>query len=133
VKVLGFLLRVFSYLFHLTLSLFLLGLGLLSSSAHQPLKLAGLLPFTDENLLRGVFSLAIVGLVSTILAITNIFKYLFPLWTVVVLYLMVKGFIFSTFSFSGADSFKTALWLMGGALLALIGGLWVLKPRRGRL
>ncbi len=128
----GFLLRTWSYLFHFILSLFLFGLALVAATSHQHLKL-GMLPFTDEDMLKGLFTLAIVGLLSTLFAATRIFKYLFPVWTAIVLYLMAKGFFLSPYSFPNASSFKGALWLTFGALGAFFGGLWVLKPRRGRL
>ena len=132
-KFFGFLLRVWSYVFHLVLSAFLLGIAMLASSSHAALKLAGLLPFTDEKMITGVVTLGIIGLLSTLLAITGIFKYLFPVWTAIVLYLMTKGVIFSSYSFAGESAFKAMLWLLFGALGAFFGGLWVLKPRRGRL
>jgi hypothetical protein len=127
--VFGFLLRLYSYLFNLILCLFLLGVGLIANTSHTIPKF-GMLPFTDENMIRGVLTLAIVGLVCTLLAATGIFKYLFPLWTAIVLFLMVKGFIFSHYTFANEAAFKVALWLMLGALVAFFGGLWVLKKRR---
>jgi len=69
-------------------------------------------------------------LVCTLLAATGIFKYLFPVWTAIVLFLMVKGFIFSHYTFADEAAFKVALWLMLGALVAFFGGLWVLRKRR---
>ncbi len=127
--VFGFVLRVYSYLFNLILCLFLLGVGLIASASHTIPKL-GMLPFTDENMNRGVITLAIVGLVCTLLAATGIFRYLFPIWTAVVLFLMVKGFIFSHYTFANEAGFKVALWLTFGALVAFLGSLWVLKRKR---
>ncbi|MGA7414560.1 MAG: hypothetical protein WBW33_29090 [Bryobacteraceae bacterium] len=127
--VFGFVLRLYSYLFNLILCLFLLGVGLIANASHTVPKL-GMLPFTDENMNRGVITLAIVGLVCTLLAATGIFRYLFPVWTAVVLFLMVKGFIFSHYTFANETAFKVALWLTFGALVAFVGGLWVLKRRR---
>ena len=132
-KFFGLLLRLWSYVFHLVLSAFLLGIALLAASSHSSLKLTGLLPFTDDKMLSGTMTLGIVGLLSTLLAITGIFKYLFPVWTAIVLYLMVKGTIFSSYAFHGQSEFRGMMWLLFGALGAFFGGLWVLKPRRGRL
>ena len=127
--VFGVLLRLYSYVFNLILCLFLLGVGLVASASHTVPKL-GMLPFTDENMNLGIVTLAVVGLVCTLLAATGIFRYLFPIWTAIVLLLMLKGFIFSHYTFSGEAPFRTALWLTFGALVAFIGGLWVLKPKR---
>ena len=127
--VFGFLLRLYSYVFNLILCLFMLGVALIANASHTIPKF-GMLPFTDENMIRGVLTLAIVGLVSTLLAATGIFKYLFPVWTAIVLFLMLKGFIFSHYTFANEAAFKGALWLTFGALGAFFGGLWVLKSKR---
>jgi hypothetical protein len=131
-RVIGFLLRLYSYLFHLLVCLFLLGIALVASTSHQPLNL-GMLPFAPEHMLRTVFILALVGLLSTVLAMTRILRILFPVWAALVLYWLVRGFLFSSYSFPNAVAFKNALWLILGALLALVGALWTLRPRRGRL
>jgi hypothetical protein len=131
-RAIGFLLRVYSYLFHLLLCLFLLGIALIASTSGQPLNL-GMLPFAPEHMLRTVFILAVAGLFSTVLAMTRVFKLLFPVWAALVFYWLVRGFLFSSYTFPNAGAFKNALWLIFGALVALIGALWILKPRRGRL
>ena len=131
-RFLGLLLRLFSYLYHLALSAFLLGISIIAGTSRQPLNL-GMLPFSEAQMKLGVFALSVVGLITTLLALTRVFKYLFPIWAAVVVYLMFKGFLFSTYSFPGQDAFKAAVFLMLGALIALIGAFWVLKPRRGRL
>ncbi len=128
-KIFGVLLRVYSYVFNLILCLFLLGVGLIANASHTIPKL-GMLPFNDDNMIRGMLTLAIVGLVSTLLAATGIFKYLFPVWTAIVLGLMVKGFILSHYTFASEAEFKGALWLMLGALIAFLGSLLVLKKKR---
>ncbi|HWF45666.1 MAG TPA: hypothetical protein VG168_01565, partial [Bryobacteraceae bacterium] len=60
---LGFLLRAYSYLFHLILSLCLIAVALLSTSGEQ-LRLSGLLPFNANNVVRGLLVLGAAGLVS---------------------------------------------------------------------
>lgn len=128
----GILLRLYSYMFHLALSTFLLGIAVISVSSHQPLAL-GMLPFSEEQMVSRVAILGAVGLFSTLLALFRVFRYLFPLWAGLVLYLMVSGFLFSPYRFAGLGAFKSGLSLILAALLAFIGALWVLKPRRGRL
>jgi len=92
-----------------------------------------MLPFAPEHMLRTVFILSAVGLIATILAMTRTFKFLFPVWAALVFYWLFRGFLFSSYTFPNAAAFKNALWLILGALLAFIGALWTLKPRRGRL
>jgi len=131
INLFGILLRWFSYLFHSILCLFILAVAAVSSSSHSVPKF-GFLPFTDETMLRGLFTLAIIGLLSVFLAVTGIFRYLFPLWAAAVLWLMVKGFILSPYTFPNAAAFRGALWLTFAAFGAFLGALWVLKRRRAR-
>jgi hypothetical protein len=128
----GILLRLYSYMFHLALSAFLLGIAVIAGWSHQSLSL-GMLPFSEDQMLSRVAILGVAGLLATLLALFRVFRYLFPLWAGLVLYLMVKGFLFSPYQFAGPEAFKMGLWLILGALLAFIGALWVLKSRRGRL
>jgi hypothetical protein len=132
IKLFGLVLRLYSFLFHTILCLFLVGVVLVSRATHVVPKL-GFLPFTDENMITGLTTLAAVGLVSVFLAVTDIFRYIFPVWTAIVLWLMVKGFILSPFTFPNAETFHGALWLTFGALGAFFGGLWVLRNRPLRI
>ncbi len=124
----GFLLRVFSYLFHLAVSFFFLGLGIVSASSSTPLHLdpIGLLP---ENALMGTFALGIIGLFSTLLALFGVFRYLFPLWAALVVWLMIKGFFLSALTFSGPATFRWAILLTLGSLVAFFGSLLALRSR----
>jgi hypothetical protein len=128
----GFILRAYSYVFHFILSLFLVATALLAASGEQ-LRLTGLLPFTADSIVRGLLVMGIVGLLSTLLAATGIFRYLFPIWVTIVLILTIRGIFFSSYIFAGEHAFKVALWLAFGVLAAFFGGIWVLKPRKGRL
>ena len=128
-RAIGFLLRVFSYLFHLAVSFFSLGLGIVSASSSTPLHLdqIGLSP---ENALMGVFALGIVGLFSTLLALFGVFRYLFPLWAALVVWLMIKGFFLSAMTFSGPSTFRWAVLLTLGSVLAFLGAVSALRSRR---
>jgi hypothetical protein len=131
-KALGFITRIYSYFFHLLLSLFLIGVAAIAYSSHQPLTLS-MLPFSQEQLVLGTFLLGLIGIVCVLLALARIFKYAFPIWAAYVVYAMVKGYLFSSYSFGSMSAFTTALWMLLAAVIALIGALWTLKPRRGRL
>jgi hypothetical protein len=116
-------------LFHLAVSFFFLGLGIVSASSSTPLHLdqIGLSP---ENALMGVFALGIVGLFSTLLALFGVFRYLFPLWAALVVWLMIKGFFLSAMTFSGPSSFRWAVLLTLGSVLAFLGAVSALRSRR---
>ena len=126
------LLRFFSYLFHGLLALFLLAISGLALSSGVDLHL-GMLPWTGDTLIRYVLFGSLAGLFIVILAMRGILRFLFLLWALVIAYLMIKGYWFSTYRFEGLE-YQTAAWLTGGALLALPGAFQLRgKPRRGRL
>ena len=125
------ILRVFSYLYHLVLCLFLLGVSTVAISSSNVLKMP-MLPWSGAELNYWLLWGSLAGLVSLILAITGIFRFLFPLWALIVLVLMVNGFLIKPYTFEGTTSFYSVLALIGAALLAFLGSLTLLRPRRPR-
>jgi hypothetical protein len=126
----AWLLRIFSYLFHFVLSLALLALGCVAVlSGAQNLKL-DVLPWHGRELNHFLLLAGLVGLLSVILAMTGKFPYLFPLWSLAVVVMLVRGvFLSPAFTFTGPDQFKNALWLAAGALAAFAGSLTVFRRR----
>jgi hypothetical protein len=124
----GLLLRLYSYFFLLAVSLFFLGLGVVSAATSTPLHLDAL-GFGPGSATTAMFLLGLAGLLSIGLAITRVFKYLFPIWAAVVLWLMVKGFFLSAATFAGPANFRWAIALTLGAVGAFFGALWTLNPR----
>ncbi len=120
------LMRLFSYLFHGLLALFLLAISAVALSSGQPLQL-GMLPWQGKELAYWLFFAALVGLISVILAVRRTWRALFFLWSLVVLVMMARGFIFSHYHFAGAPEFRRALYLMAGALLAVFGAWFQLR------
>ncbi len=125
----GLLLRLYSYLYHLVLSLFLLGLGIVAYSSGTTLSL-GMMPWEGEKLTQALLALGVIGLVCLFGAITGLFRWLFPIWTFVIFILMVRGFFLGSFIYSGADQFKGAVWLTIGALGAFLSSLSLFTKRR---
>jgi hypothetical protein len=128
---LGFLLRLFAYLYQLALSLFLIGLGLVAwASGPTDLNL-GMLPWQGAALTRIILALGIVGLACVLLAGSRL-RWIFPLWCLFVLIMMIRGFFQSSYSFAGANQFQLAVALTAGALVAFLGSLGVLRRRAVR-
>ena len=125
------ILRLYSYLYHLVLALFLLGISAIALTSHSSLNL-GMFPWTGETLTRYLFYGSLLGLVSLLLAITGVFRYLFPVWALVVLVLMVRGFLLAGYQFSGKDEFNRVLFLIAGALLAFFGSLTLFRAKKRR-
>ena len=117
------LLRLYSYLYHCVLALVLFGIsGVAIASDVHTLNLA-MFPWKGDELIRWVFYGSLVGLISIALAVTGIFRYLFPLWTLVVLVMMVRGFLILPYTFSGKDEFYMVLGLIAAAFVAFLGSL----------
>jgi hypothetical protein len=125
------LLRLFSFLYHFLLSLFLFAIGVLTAlSGIDNLKL-GMLPWEGAALTRAVFLLGLCGLLITILAIFGRLKVLFPIYAALILVLMVRGFFLSPYMFAGPEQFRGALWLTFGALGAFLSSWTIFQ--KGRL
>jgi len=117
-----------SYVFHGLLCLILLAMsGLAMATGAQTLHL-GMLPWTGSTLLYTLFFGALLGLLTVILAIKGWMRPLFFVWSLVVTVLLLKGYIFSGYRFVPGE-FRTAMYLIGGSLIALIGA-WVQMGRK---
>jgi len=126
------LMRFFSYLFHGLLALFLMAIsGLaLGTGAAESLHL-GMLPWSGATLTYVLFFGALAGLLITFLAMRGVLRVLFLIWSLLVVVLLVKGYVFSSYKFSGNVS--TAGYLMAASFLALIGAWIVFRNQPSRL
>lgn len=132
-KVISFLVRIYSLLFHLLLSLLMLGLSIVGyMSASSGLKL-GMLPWEGNQLVGWLAGLGLVGLLLVILAFKGVARFVYMVWTLVVAYLLVNGYFLTNYRFAGEGEFRFAIYFALAALLAFIGALWLLKtPLRGK-
>ena len=118
--------RVFSYLFHGLLALFLLAIALVALSSGQALQLS-MLPWQGRALTWWLLGAALAGLVFVILAVCRKWRPLFFLWSLAVLAVMAQGFFFSHYYFAGPPELRGALYLTGGALLAAFGAWFQMR------
>ena len=119
-SLLRMLLRVFSFLYHSALTIFLLavsGLALSSGSIRLNLKM---LPWTGDTLIFVLFFGSLLGLLAMILALGGRMRFLFFLWSVAIAILLTKGYVFSGYGFAHGEV-KTAGCLLLGAWLSVIG------------
>ena len=127
-EVIKALLSFLGYVFHGLLCLILFAMsGLAMVAGAQTLQL-GMLPLTGSTLLYAVFFGALFGLVTVILAIQGRVRPLFFVWSLVVMLLLLKGYIFSGYRFSPGE-FPMAMCLIVGSMIALIGS-WVQMGRK---
>jgi hypothetical protein len=103
--------------------------GLAKASDAHNLNLS-VLPWKGDELIAWVFWGSLAGLISIVLAVTGIFRYLFPIWTLIVSVFMVRGFILGPFTYTGKDHFYAVLALIAGALGAFLSSLTVFKKAR---
>ena len=125
------LLRVYSYLFHLAICLFLLGMTVVAMMSTATFSL-DVLPWKGDELERWLLWGSLAGLLSVILAVTGIFRFLFPVWALIVVVMMIRGYLIQPYSFGGKDPFYETLCLIGAALLAFFGSLTVFSSRKRR-
>ncbi|MCP5112208.1 MAG: hypothetical protein GY953_15375 [bacterium] len=121
------IMRIFSYLYHLILGLFLLAIGTLAMFGGQTTLRLDVLPWEDPALTYWVFFGSLGGLVFLALALKGTVRLFFRLWTVVVFALMAYGFFLTKYHLG--DFFLTALLLTLGALVA-VAGSWTKVPQR---
>ncbi len=121
--------RVFSYLYHLVLGLFLLFVGAIALFGSNLILEIDVLPWEDPTQTYVVFCGALIGLVSLFLAVRGKTKILFRLWTVVVFALLAYGYFIAPYSFKATDEFRSALLLTLGALVAMLGS-WTRAEKR---
>lgn len=119
-EVLKLVMRYFSYLFHLLLIFFLIGVSALALASGTPSLNLKMLPWTGSTLTYAVFFGALAGLISVLLAIRGTLRVLFLVWSLLVAVLLLKGYIFSGYKFHTGE-FKTAIYLIVASLIALAG------------
>jgi len=124
------LLRVYAYLFTLALCIFLLAVAFFGTGGGGSSIKLGMLPWEGAALLRAIIALGAIGILLTAFAVAGFARWLFPLWSLMILILMVRGFFLSNYSFADASQFKFAVWLTAGALIAFLGSLSLFGRQR---
>ena len=123
-RVVGLVLRFFSFLFHILLMAFILAVSMLAWSGGHNLTIE-ILPWQGATLTWVLLGSGVAGLVIAGLALKRILPLLFVLWNAAVLLLLVRGYFFSSYGFGpGGGSISTALCFVLAALVATAGS-WI--------
>ena len=126
------IMRIFSYVYHGVLALFLLAVSAMALAGGSYSLNLEMLPWEGRTLVYWLFFGALFGLVSIYLAIKGTLRLLFFIWSLAVLLLVVQGY-FLTGTTSSRASLRAA-WLVIGAALAMAGAWFQLRrPMGGRL
>ncbi len=120
-RLVGAIMRIFSYLFHAGLGLFLLGISLVALINGRHNLRIDLLPWEGKALTFWLLFAALFGLASLLLAVRGKLKVLFFIWSVVVVAMLVRGYIFSGYYFGGAGALMNAVYLTLASILAAVG------------
>jgi len=132
VEVLKALLRLFAYLFHLALGLFLLAAAGLALGTGSHVLQLGMLPWSGLTLACVLLFGALLGLTSVALAVTGKLRLLFFAWSLAVAVVLLKSYVFSGYRFAPGGA-QIALELLAASWLALAGAWFALrKPARYR-
>lgn len=126
------ILRLIAYLYHLVFALYLLGISIVALTSHNTLQMP-FLPWSGEALTTWLIGGAVIGIASIVLAITGIFRYLFPVWAFTMLAVLVRGFLLRPYSFDGGKAeFQQIMIIIGGALVAFLISLTLFSKRAPR-
>ena len=115
-----FVLSAFSILFEGLLALFLACIAGLALASGAVLHLA-MLPWTGATLNYVLLLGGLCGVVLALLAVAGKLKPLFFVWTLVIVFFTVKGYIFGSYRFDPASA-RTAGYLLAASLLGVLGG-----------
>ena len=129
-KILYALMRFYSYLFTLFLSVFLTGFGAVAylSGLHN-WKIDTFI-WTGEDLSKAMLILGVLGGLSVLMAFFNIFRGLLPVMALIFFGLIVYGFFWQSYRFADAEQFQGILALAVGALVSFLCSLLLFKRRR---
>jgi len=125
------ILRLVAYLYHLVFAVYLLGISVVALLSSNTLRMP-FLPWSGEALTGWLIGGALIGILSIILAVTNIFRFLFPLWAFAMLAVLVRGFFLRPYAFDDRASFEQILYLTLGALVAFLISLTLFAPAKRR-
>jgi hypothetical protein len=123
------LMRIFSYVYHGLLALFLLAVALVTIYSGTHSLRIEFLPWEGEALTYWLLFGALFALLAMYLAWRRTLPILFLLWSVAVLVFLLRGYFLSAYFFDDTQEFKNALYLTGGALLATLGAWFQLRRR----
>lgn len=120
------LLRVFSYLYHGVLALFLLLVSVLALGSGARSLHLDMLSWSGATLAWILLAASLFGLLAVLLAMTRARALLLFLWSLLVAGMLLKGYVFSSFRFAPGVGVHTAVYLMLGSWLALLGAWFAL-------
>lgn len=118
----NFLLRVFSFVFLVPLTLFFLAVSGFSMMQGMAINLE-FLPWTGDSLTTWVFLISLAGMLSILLALRKKARVLYAIYAIAFLGLALNGVFRSGYRFDGPTDFYWAVAFCGAALIAAAGAI----------
>ncbi len=113
--------RFYSYLVHLLLALFMLGVSLVSTLGPSHALQTSLLPWSGDTLCGLLFVSSLCGLASLALAVMGKLRFVFALWATAVLAMVFRGFFLGAHTFADRAGFMDGIYITVALLVAAIG------------
>lgn len=121
------ILKLYSYAFQIVMSVGCLGLALVSKFTGTPLAMDNL-PWKGDEASNWLLGLGITGLVATAAAASGSrFRFLLPVYSVIQLYILVKGNFLSAHGFDGMPDFQKTIAVALSSVTATLSSLLQLK------
>ncbi len=117
------LLRLFSFIFHLPLALFLFALGVFGVLDSAWRMSIDFLPWSGKTLVYALLGIGLLGLVSIYMAARGKMKFIFALYSLLAFVLIVNAVFFSTHRYPDVASFRWAVGFAAGGFGAFMGAL----------
>ena len=128
-RLVGGLLRVFGYMYHLILALFALGVAVVALGSRSVTLQLEMLPWGIGSSPLWLMLAAVIGLASVAAAVTGKTRVPYAAYALAILVILVRGLFLGPYTFGAVMEWTTALWLLLGALLAVLGAV---SPRTER-
>lgn len=131
-KALNALLRWFAYIYFFLLSALLVGLALVAyQSGMHNINTGGMTSVTGEPLSRLLMAIGLAGIVIVNLAIFGKLRWLLPVFAILAVVTMFRCLFLSSFRFESVSSFRTAVLLFLGGIVAAAGTVLRKPAHRG--
>jgi hypothetical protein len=128
-KFVRLLLTAFANAYHLMVTGFLGGVGVLAWLSDTTSVKLEFLPWTGEELVKWLIVIGITGFIACALHISGKFPYLLPLTSLALAILLFRGFFWLPFQFDNAEQFYWVAALVAGAFGAFLSSLAILRKK----
>lgn len=117
------LLKLYSYAVNIAVALASLAISAVILRTKNPTLHLGWLPWSGEDLGSILAAVGVAGVAVVLLSVAGRLQWLLVLYSLVVLWLVVRGLFFSPWQFAGSAEFTQALWISGALLVSVTGAV----------